>query len=220
MKEFLQILQRCALFRGIMTQDLDTLLRCLGGKVHSYKKDQIIWQEGDRVEHIGIVLTGAVQLIREDYDGNRSIMGHIGPAQLFGETYAYAEVKALPVSVMACADSAVLLVDSHRICSSCSNACDFHNRLIENLLHLTAQKNLMLHQKIHITSKRTTREKLMAYLNIQAKHHGSNRFTIPFDRQALADYLEVDRSGLSAEISKLRREGVLESEKNSFTLLT
>jgi CRP-like cAMP-binding protein len=77
----------------------------------------------------------------------------------------------------------------------------------------------MLHQKIDVTSKRTTREKLMAYLLSQAKHQGSNSFTIPFDRQALADYLEVDRSGLSVEISKLRKEGVLESEKNHFTLL-
>jgi CRP-like cAMP-binding protein len=219
MKENLPILQRCALFSGIHPEDLPVLLTCLGGKVHSYKKDQIIWSEGDRVAHIGIVLTGAVQLIREDYDGNRSIMGHMGPGQLFGETYAYAGVKALPVSVVADADSTVLLVDSHRICSSCSNACDFHKQLIENMLHLTAQKNLMLHQKIHITSKRTTREKLMAYLHAQAKEHGAASFTIPFDRQALADYLEVDRSGLSAEISKLRREGILESEKSSFTLL-
>jgi signal-transduction protein with cAMP-binding, CBS, and nucleotidyltransferase domain len=98
MKENLPILQRCALFSGIHPEDLPVLLTCLGGKVHSYKKDQIIWNEGDRVAHIGIVLTGAVQLIREDYDGNRSIMGHMGPGQLFGETYAYAGVKALPVS--------------------------------------------------------------------------------------------------------------------------
>ena len=219
MKENLPILQRCALFSGIHLEDLPVLLTCLGGKVHSYKKDQIIWNEGDRVAHIGIVLTGAVQLIREDYDGNRSIMGHMGPGQLFGETYAYAGVKALPVSVVADADSTVLLVGSHRICSSCSNACDFHKQLIENMLHLTAQKNLMLHQKIHITSKRTTREKLMAYLLIQAKQAGRNTFTIPFDRQGLADYLEVDRSGLSAEISKLRKEGILESEKSTFKLL-
>ena len=91
--------------------------------------------------------------------------------------------------------------------------------MIENMLRLVASHNLMLHQKIYITSKRSTREKLMTYLLSQAKLSGSNSFSIPFDRQALADYLEVDRSGLSAEISKLRKEGVLESQKNTFTLL-
>ena len=91
--------------------------------------------------------------------------------------------------------------------------------MIFNLLHLVSTHNLMLHQKMQITAKRTTREKLMAYLLIQAKQTGRNIFTIPFDRQGLADYLEVDRSGLSAEISKLRKEGILESEKSTFKLL-
>ena len=100
-----------------------------------------------------------------------------------------------------------------------SNSCDFHNKLIFNLLKVVAAKNLLFNQKMEITSRRTTREKLLAYLNAQAKQHGSNSFTIPYDRQELADYLEVDRSGLSAEISKLRREGVLESQRSQFTLL-
>ena len=219
MKEFFPILQNCSLFEGIAPADLPTLLPCLGGRVYGYKKGQIILQEGQSATWIGIVLLGSVQLIREDYFGNRSIMGHIEPLQLFGETYAYAGAKALPVSVVADADCKILMIDSRRISTCCTNACAFHNQLIANMLRLVATKNLMLHQKIDVTSKRTTREKLMAYLLTQAKHHGSNSFSIPFDRQALADYLEVDRSGLSVEISKLRKEGVLESEKNRFTLL-
>ena len=219
MKEFLPILQNCTLFAGIGAGDLPGLMACLGGRVHAYRKGQTILEEGQSASTIGIVLTGAVQLIREDYFGNRSIMGHIAPLQLFGETYAYAGAKALPVSVVADADCRILMIDSRRISTCCANACDFHNQLIANMLRLVATKNLMLHQKIEVTSKRTTREKLMAYLLSQAKHHGSNSFVIPFDRQALADYLEVDRSGLSVEISKLRKEGVLESEKNRFTLL-
>ena len=183
------------------------------------KKGQTLLHEGDSTESIGIVLTGAVQVVREDYYGNRSIMGHIGPTQLFGESYAFAGTRTLPVSVVCDADGSVMMIDSRRISSCCANVCEFHNRMIENMLRMVATHNLMLHQKIYITSKRSTREKLMTYLLSQAKLSGSNSFSIPFDRQALADYLEVDRSGLSAEISKLRKEGVLESQKNTFTLL-
>ena len=219
MQENLQILQRCPLFDGIAEADLGAMLGCLRARVMPMKKGQTLLREGDSTESIGIVLTGAVQILREDYFGNRSIMGHIGPTQLFGESYAFSGTKTLPVSVVADADGSVLMIDSRRISSCCANVCDFHNRMIENMLRLVATHNLMLHQKIYITSKRSPREKLMTYLLSQAKQHGSNRFTIPFDRQALADYLEVDRSGLSVEISKLRKEGVLESEKNTFTLL-
>ena len=219
MQENLQILQRCPLFDGIAEADLGAMLGCLRARVMPMKKGQTLLREGDSTESIGIVLTGAVQILREDYFGNRSIMGHIGPTQLFGESYAFSGTKTLPVSVVADADGSVLMIDSRRISSCCANVCEFHNRMIENMLRLVATHNLMLHQKIYIISKRSTREKLMTYLLSQAKQHGSNRFTIPFDRQALADYLEVDRSGLSVEISKLRKEGVLESEKNTFTLL-
>lgn len=219
MKDIIPILRDCPLFEGITPGDIPGMLGCLGGRVVPIKKGQILLREGDSAVAIGLVLEGAVQLIREDYYGNRSIVGHIGPTQLFGETYAYARAKSLPVSVVADGDGQVLMIDSRRISACCANACEFHNRMIANMLHLVATKNLMLHQKIDVTSKRTTREKLMAYLLSQAKQAGSNSFTVPFDRQALADYLEVDRSGLSAEISKLRKEGVLESEKNVFKLL-
>lgn len=219
MKEIMPILQQCPLFDGIAPENLSGMLGCLRSRMMPMKKGQTLLREGDSAESVGIVLSGAVQILREDYFGNRSIMGHIGPTQLFGESYAFAGTKTLPVSVVADSDGSVLLIDSCRISSCCANVCEFHNRMIENMLRLVATHNLMLHQKIYITSKRSTREKLMAYLLSQAKQHGSNRFTIPFDRQALADYLEVDRSGLSAEIGKLRKEGVLESEKNTFTLL-
>lgn len=219
MKEIMPILQQCPLFDGIAAEDLSGMLGCLRSRVMPMKKGQTLLHEGDSTESIGIVLTGAVQVVREDYYGNRSIMGHIGPTQLFGESYAFAGTRTLPVSVVCDADGSVLMIDSRRISSCCANVCEFHNRMIENMLRLVATHNLMLHQKIYITSKRSTREKLMTYLLSQAKLSGSNSFSIPFDRQALADYLEVDRSGLSAEISKLRKEGVLESQKNTFTLL-
>ena len=219
MKEILPLLKECSLFDGIRAVELQGMLGCLGARQRQVKKGQTILREGDPTDFVGVVLTGAVQLLREDYYGNRSILAHIGPTQLFGESYAFSGAKALPVSVVAEEESHIVLLDSRRITSCCSNACEFHNQVIFNLLHLVATKNLLLHQKIQITAKRTTREKLMTYLLLQAKLNNSHTFTIPYDRQALADYLEVDRSGLSAEISKLRKEGILESEKNRFRLL-
>jgi len=219
LNEFIPILQDCPLFDGVKPEDLSGILGCLGARVIPIRKGQPTFREGDTTVFIGIVLAGSVQLVREDYYGNRSIVTRIGPAQLFGEAYAFSGASALPVSVVPDADGYILLIDSRRIALRCANACDFHNRVIYNLLRLVANKNLILHQKIDVSSKRTTREKLMTYLLIQAKLHDSNSFTIPYDRQALADYLEVDRSGLSAEISKLRKEGVLESERNWFRLL-
>ncbi|MBO5129793.1 MAG: Crp/Fnr family transcriptional regulator [Oscillospiraceae bacterium] len=219
MKNYYPILERCPLFNGIRMEDLSVMLGCIGGRVLSVSKGQSISREGDPATHVGMVLSGAVRMVREDYYGNRSIVAHIGPAELFGETYACAGIAALPISFVADADSQVLLMDCRRITTSCCNACAFHSRIIFNLLQLVATKNLVFDQKIQITSKRTTREKLMAYLLNEAKLQGGRSFTIPYDRQELADYLEVDRSGLSAEISKLRREGILESEKKQFTLL-
>ena len=219
MEKFHPVLGSCPLFEGIAKEDLFGMMGCIGGHTLDVFKGQPVFREGEPATHVGMVLSGAVRIERADYYGNRSILAHVGPAELFGETYACAGVSALPVSVIADEDCRVLLMDCRRITTSCSNACAFHNRIIQNLLRLVAEKNMVYDQKIQITSRRTTREKLMAYLLHEAKLRGSQTITIPYDRQELADYLEVDRSGLSAEISKLRKEGILESEKSKFTLL-
>ena len=219
MRENLPILRTCPLFEGIREVDLMGMLGCLGAVPMNVKKGQNVFSEGDQAVRVGIVLEGKLLLLREDYFGNRSIFGQVLPGQLFGETYAFSHAQSLPVTVSAEEDSRLLLLDSRRITTCCSNACEFHNRVIYNLLRLVADKNLLLHQKIQITSQRTTADKLMAYLSQQAKLHNSPTFTIPYDRQALADYLEVDRSGLSTEIGKLKKQGILSCEKNRFTLL-
>ena len=218
MKEFFEVLQGCPLFAGIDAGDLGALLDCLGAHSFSVGKGQTVMAEGTPARYVGIVLDGCVQIESVDFYGNRSILTQATAGELFGESFACANAPQMPVSAVAVADSRVMLIDCQRITTGCSNACGFHSRLIGNLLQIVATKNLQLNRKIQITGKRTTREKLMAYLLEQAKAQGSNRFTIPFDRQALADYLQVERSAMSAEISKLRREGVLESRKNEFCL--
>lgn len=219
MKKYFGILRKCPLFDGIEDNDISALLSCLGGKVMRYGKKETIFSEGSPASHLGIVLSGKVQIMRIDYYGNRSIMAGLESSELFGEAFACAGAAEIPVDVLAAEDCEVLLIDCTRIIHSCTNACGFHNRMIHNLLRIVANKNLEINQKLEICSKRTTREKLMAYLMMTAKKCGKSSFIIPFDRQELADYLEVDRSGLSAEIGKLRLEGVLECRKNSFRLL-
>ena len=219
MKDFFGILRDCPLFDRIGDESLKEMLGCLNAKERSYKKGDAVFAEGDKAKYLGIVLEGSVQLIRVDYYGNRSILTNIEPPQLFGEAFACAGLKSLPVDAVAATDTKILLLDAQRIARPCGNACPCHGQTILNLLHIVAKKNLVLHQKIEITSKRSTREKLMTYLLLQAKNAKSHTFTVPYDRQELADYLEVDRSGLSAEISKLRNEKVLECRRSTFTLL-
>ena len=220
MKKYLEILKKCSLFYGIKDNDLLKMLGCLGARIISFDKKYTIIAEGNAAKYIGIMLSGSAQTVRVDYFGNRSVLSGIEPPQIFGESFACAEVKSVPVSVIASEPCEVMLIDCGHILHTCSNNCGFHQQLIFNLMKDIATKNIMFHQKIEITSKRTTREKLLAYLLFRAKQTGESSFDIPFDRQTLADYLEVDRSGLSAEISKLRREGVLECRKNRFELLT
>lgn len=219
MKKYYDILRRCPLFEGISDDDLIPMMACVGGVVKKYEKRENIFSEGDLAKNVGIMLSGKAQVVRVDYYGNRSIVESVSPTELFGESFACGGMKEIPVDVVATEDSEVLIMDCARITRACSNACAFHQQLIFNLMKVMASKNLRFHQKLEITSGRTTREKLMTYLLLEAKKKRSASFEIPYDRQELADYLEVDRSGLSAEISKLRREGVLLSEKNRFTLL-
>ena len=219
MERYANILSGCPLFDGVEAHSLSSMLSCLSARAVSFRKGESILREGDSARELGILLSGQAHLIRTDYMGNRSILISIESGDLFAEAFACAGVEALPVSVVAAEDCEVMLFDCRRLMTTCTHACSFHSRLIYNLLKIVACKNLAMHKKAMITSQRTTREKLMTYLLQEAKQAKSPYFAIPFDRQGLADFLEVDRSGLSAEISRLRKEGVLDAHKNSFRLL-
>ena len=219
MKKYLKTLRSCPLFCDIDDESMIRMLGCLGARVESFDKKYTIFPEGYPAKYLGIVLSGSVQVVRVDYYGNRSILSAMGRSEVFAEAFACAEVDAMPVSVIADEPCEVMLIDCSHILHTCVNNCGFHQKLIYNLMKDLAAKTKQFHQRIENTSKRTTREKLMSYLMLQAKRTGSNTFDIPFDRQELADFLEVDRSGLSVEIGKLRREGVLINQKNHFELL-
>ena len=212
-------MRNCPLFQGIDDESLSRMLTCLGAKREKFEKRNDILSEGVRAKDIGIMISGEAQEVRLDYFGNRSIISEISSSEVFGEDFACAEAGELPISVVATEPCEVMFIDCAHILHTCHNNCGFHQQLIYNLMKILASKTLKFHERIEITSHRTTREKLLAYLDIESKKQGKRSFEIPFDRQELADYLEVERSGLSAEISKLRSEGMIKSEKNRFTLL-
>ncbi len=215
----IRTLRNCALFEGVETNDFSAVLGCIQARQQQFKKNEIILREGETAKNIGIVLSGTVRLEQTDYHGNRNILTTVVPSELFGESFAFAGMAQMPITVIATEDCEILLLDCRKLTEVCSNACTFHHQMILNLLKIIATKNIFLNQKAEIMSKRTTREKLMTYLFSETKKHGKSSFTIPFDRQALADYLAVDRSGLSAEISKLREEGLIESNRSHFRIL-
>ncbi len=219
MEAFLEILRSVELFADMDDEDIRAVLACLGAKREHVEKKRVIYESGSEVKCLGIVLAGGVQVFQEDFYGNRSIFSNIGPGHLFAESFACAQHGNIPVSVVATEESEILFIDCLRLATPCARACGFHAKLIRNLLNIIARKNIALTQRIEFTSRRTTREKLIAYLCAQSRSAGSPSFTIPFDRQEMADYLCVERSGLSAALSALRDEGVLRYWKNRFELL-
>jgi len=218
LKKYLEILKKCPLFKDISDESLLRMLTCLGARVSVFDKKYTIMNEGSPAKYIGIVLSGEVQISRTDYFGNRSILQNVGRSEVFAEAFACAELSAMPVCAVATEESEIMLIKADHILNTCENHCAFHQKLIFNLMKDISKKTVAFHKRIEITSKRTTREKLLSYLAAEAKENGSNSFEIPFDRQELADYLEVERSGLSKEISKLRKEGVITSRKSHFKI--
>lgn len=206
------------LFNNISAHDLPSMLSCLGVKNKPYKKGNIILNAEDNVDHVGIVLQGAVLIVKEDFAGNRSIVDRIGQYETFGEAFACAGIQKSPVTIVAAESSEIMWIQFRRIINTCSINCMFHAKLIENMMKLLAIKNLQMNQKLEITSKRNIRDKLMAYLILQAKEAGSFDFIIPLSRSELADYLYVDRSALSRELCKMRDEGLIEFNKCHFCI--
>lgn len=219
MKKYLNIIKKNPLFTGIDENDLENMLSCLSVNVKNFSKNEIIYMAGDKINKIGIVVDGSVHIVKEDILGNRNIIAQINIGQIFGEAFACAGIDKLPISVIASINCTVMFIDYKKVIYTCNNSCIFHHRLLENMLGILATKNILLNNKIEHISKRTIREKALSFLLSQAQQQGKRNFTIPFNRQELADYLCVDRSALSNELGKLRDEGLIEFNRCDFTLL-
>lgn len=206
------------IFQNISEQEIEHIFKCLQIKQKKYNKQAIILHAGTPVDSMGFILSGSVIIEQTDIWGNQTIFDHIPSGQIFAETYACVPDELLMVNVVAAEETEILFLKTKRILKTCSSSCEFHSRLIHNLLSVMAAKNLTLTRKMsHITSK-TIQGRLLSYLSFQALKQRTYTFEIPFNRQQLADYLCVDRSAMSHELSKMQKEGLLSFDKNKFHL--
>jgi len=207
------------LFEGIQPEDMDAMLGCIGYHISTFKKGDIVAFEAENIKHIGILLSGSVDMIKEDLWGNKTMLVRMRKEELFGETFACGEDNLSVVTFVVSEDARILFLPFNRVMHSCTMACQFHHQLIENMVHIIANKNRDLMRKVEVISKKTLREKILAYLSIQAQLHSSRYFEIPLGRVELAEYLCADRSALTRELAKMKKEGLVDYDKNCFRLL-
>lgn len=219
METYIEILKNTQLFSGVKEKELPAMLNCLQPKVVSFAKGSYILQQGEPIHDIMILVNGKLLIQCDDFWGNRSIITEIRIGEMFGEAYIAQKNEPIPNDVVAQEESSVLFFDIQKILTICPSACTFHSIIIQNLFFAISEKNRKLVQKIGYMSNRTIRTKLLAYLSEEAKKQNNNLFSIPFNRQQLADFLCVDRSAMSNELSKMQEEGLLQFHKNKFKLL-
>lgn len=219
MENYISVLKNTKLFSGAGENEISTMLSCLGAKLNRYKKGEYVFRAGEYVHNITVLVEGSLHIQKDDYWGNRTIINIITPGEMFGEAYVSPDSGALLNDVIAIEDSAVMFFDVQQILTMCPSACKFHTLALKNLFFAISEKNRRLVTKLGHISNRTTREKLLSYLSDEAKRNKSASFSIPFNRQQLAYFLSVDRSAMSNELSKMRNEGLLQFDKNQFTLL-
>ncbi len=218
MKEFLSVLTSSQLFSGISEKELTAMLSCLDARKESFPKGDFVLRAGEVVDSIGLVLSGNALVIQEDIWGNRNILSKVGQGETFATAYACATGSVLQGAVIAQTPVTVMFLNVKRILNLCPSACNHHSRIIRNLLGELAEKNLRINEKLTHMGQRSTRAKIRSYLSAEAKSLGKYEFDIPFSRQQLADYLGVDRSGLSMELGKMRDEGLIDFRRNHFKL--
>ena len=218
MKENFQSLKKSPLFYGIREDELYTLIKCCGGEEAEFERGEPLFRMGESLYRIMILLEGSVEIEREDFWGKKRILKILGEGESFGAVYACSRTAVLPVSLTAVESSRALFLDYQRMCSFCTLACSFHTRLIQNFLRLVSEESAYMENRLWHMSAGTTREKLLSYLSEAAIEQGSREIDLKLSRQELADYLAVDRSAMSSELGKLKKEGILDFKKNHFEL--
>ena len=206
------------LFEGISAENLNELLHCLHNFVREYKKGEVIIIEEENIQNIGIVLFGTVHMVKYDYWGKQTMLAYMGEGELFGEVFAVQKMNNSHVSFVAASDCQVLFLRAANIIHTCQRSCPFHHKLSENMFNLIGQKSVKLMERIEVASKPTLREKILSYLSMQAQKSVGSKFEIPLNRTSLADFLDSNRSAMTRELFAMKAEGIIDFEKNVFTL--
>ena len=212
-------LTRTSLFSGSSPEEISAMLGCLDAHERRYAQGARIHRMGDVIKTVGLVLEGSVRIENVDVWGNVSVVGVRKPGGMFGEAYAAVPDEPLLVDVVAAEDCAVMFLNLSKVLSTCSHACVNHARASRNMTTIIARQSLALSRRVFHVAPKTIRGKVLAYLSDEAERAGSREFDIPFDRQQLADYLGVDRSALSAELSRMQKAGILTTRRKHFELL-
>lgn len=218
MDNYIKLLSTIPLFAGVEKDDITKMLDCLNAIKKNYKRSEYIKHEGDDIEYLGIILEGSIQIFKYDYDGNRNIISTFNKGDMFAEAFICANMPKIPVNIIAINDCTILYIHKDHFLNPNHN-CPFHTLLTRNLLRIVSMKNLHLNQKLDYLSRKTTKDKLIAYLLDQSRINNSTEFTIPYDRQGLADYLGVERSAMALVISSLVKEGLIQTKRSYFKLL-
>lgn len=218
MEKILDILKKVKLFKGINEETLSTMLSYLGAKQVSLAKNEAIILAGEKADQIGVLVSGSLHIVRDSIDGERTLISAVFPNEIFAEAFCCTGVVESPASVIAALPSTVIMLNYKRIFSSCPHSCEFHQKLIENMLMVLAEKNIMLQNRMQILEKKTVRLKVLALLESYSTAK-SKMIVIPFNREQLADFLCVDRSALSHELSRMKQDGLIDYHKNVFKLL-
>ena len=217
-KKYLEILSRTLLFRSIPAAETEAILAALGAEEKNYARGEVILHAGDVTDAIALVLAGSVLVESNDWWGNKSILDRAGTGQVFAETYACAPNQPLLVSAVAAEPASILFLHTGALLRG--EGVPAAEQLLRNLLAVFSRKNLHLSRRMFHTAPRSVRRRVQLFLSDQAMFSGAREFDIPFDRQQLADYLNTDRSALSAELSRMQKEGLLTVRKNHFSLLS
>lgn len=208
-----------ALFRGIDHQGIAEMLNCLNPRIQKYKKSDTIANTGAPFHGIGIVIEGEVVIAKENIAGNRMILTVLKAGDMFGEMISFTEKKIWPVTVTAQSDSEVIFISPENLITRCEKLCAPHQQIIQNMLHIMSKKALLLSRKVDYLSIRSLRGKLCAYLIEQWKNQGGSIFTLPMNRDELADFFNVARPSISRELSKMKEDGLIDFHKASFKIV-
>ncbi len=219
MKKYLEFFKKVPLFQNIDINEIGSLLKCLDVKLKTYGKNEFIILAGEKISSIGLIIKGSVYIISEDGFGERNILAKLTSGNIFAEAFVCAGLQKSPVSVVTIEECEIMALEFKKIIHICPNSCSYHSLLIENMLKIIANKNILLNNKMEILNKRSIREKLITYFSQTSKEQNNSKFKIPFSREELADYLCVNRSALSRELSNMKNEGLINFNKNDFKIL-
>lgn len=218
-EQYLDTLSKCALFKNISHENLKSLLPCLNPQIITCEEDTIIFTHGTQINYIYVLLEGKIEIAKENFAGQKNIVSLLSPGQLFGEGVVCTSHRISPVSALSITTSKLLLIPYERIIVSCEHNCSFHHSIIYNMMRLLGEKNYHLNTKMDLLLLKGMREKLVTYLLAEAQAHQNTAFTLPLNRNQLADYLNVSRPSMCRELGRMKEEGLIDYYQNSFKLI-